>query len=142
LAGVQVRFDAGVRQVWDLARQGSAMTGRDDGARADQLSAELERIQQGRQSGTEEAVAAQLRALRRRQAAARSAADRLRLLTSQLDEAVTALVELSVEETDSRAADAVAGSVESVMGEIEALRQALSESMAPGGGTPSPPARS
>jgi hypothetical protein len=66
-------------------------------------------------------------------AARQRAADRLRVLSAQLNEAVASAVELSLDATDPRATSDLAGQVDSVVGDIEMLRQAMEETQ----GTPS-----
>jgi hypothetical protein len=80
---------------------------------------------------TEAALAAQLQAARRVEAAAQRATDRLRVLTAELNAAVAGAVELSLDAEDTEAAGRLAGDVESVVGEIQALRQALEEATEP-----------
>jgi hypothetical protein len=81
-------------------------------------------------------MAAQLQAARRVEAAARRATDRLRVLTAELNAAVAGAVELSLDASDAAAARQLAGHVDSVVGEIEALRLALEETG--GSGRPMP----
>jgi hypothetical protein len=87
---------------------------------------------------TEAAMAAQLQAARRVEAAARRTTDRLRVLTAEMNAAVAGAVELSLDAADASAARELAGHVESVVGEIEALRQALEETTASGNPTSRP----
>jgi hypothetical protein len=78
---------------------------------------------------SEEAIAAQLRAAHRSEEAKAEVLDRLRVLTARLDEAVTQLLELGLEQAGGMegSADAVAGSVDALVEEIAALHQGLRE---------------
>ncbi len=63
------------------------------------------------------------------------ARDRLRLLDARLDEAVARAVELSVDSGDPEGVLGLSSDVDSVVTDMEALRQALEETgAAPGGG--------
>jgi hypothetical protein len=58
---------------------------------------------------------------------ARDARDRLRRLDAELDEAVARAVELSLRAADVKALNPLGGDVDTVVGELESLRQALEE---------------
>ncbi|MDQ6949871.1 MAG: hypothetical protein M3256_27380, partial [Actinomycetota bacterium] len=83
------------------------------------------------QDETEAAMASQLQAARRVEATAQRATDRLRVLTAELNAAVAGAVELLLDgdaaASAAAAAGQLAGDVDSVVGEIEALRLALEE---------------
>jgi hypothetical protein len=80
---------------------------------------------------TEAALASRLQAARRIEQAAQRATDRLRVLTAELNSAVASAVELSLDAGDLGSAGQLAGDVDTVVGEIEALRRALEESTRP-----------
>jgi hypothetical protein len=61
------------------------------------------------------------------QAASQRAIDRLRVVTAQLNEAVASAAELSLDAADANAASPLAGRVDSMVSDIEALRKALEE---------------
>jgi hypothetical protein len=82
---------------------------------------------------TEQALRAQLSAAQRMETVASDAAQRLRVLDAQLDEAVARAVELSVAATDATALGTLRADVDSLVGELEAVRQGLEEA---GGGPP------
>ena len=138
LQEVALRVHDGVRECWRVAHLGAALDAALAGLDLERTSGELRRLQETRGPGsvgsaeqsvdaTEAALAAQLQAGRRVQAAEQRATDRLRVLTAQLNAAVASAVELSLDASDPAAASELAGSVNSVVGEIESLRQALEE---------------
>jgi len=155
---LQPRLGRAAEEVWAVAQQGAALDGTVRGVPTgaarpsiDQLSAELRRVQAERQqqppaadrqavlARSEEAVAAQLRAARRSEALRVEVLDRLRLLTAQLDEAVTQLLALGLERpAGDGSVDEVAGSVDALVEEIGALHQGLREAGAAAAGTDLP----
>jgi hypothetical protein len=165
LFSLQPRLYAEVREVGSLAHRGAILTGWTPGGiataglpSAKQLSQQLgqievERRTVGRQSPqrdaslarTEEAVAAQLRALRGAEDAAALVHDRLRVLVAQLDQAVTALMVIGVEPAGEAGADALAGSLDTILDQITALQQGLADTsggaldVGPQAALPSPP---
>ncbi len=155
LEQVARRVDDGVRECWRVAHLGAALDAALTGLNPDRVSLELRQFQDQRRAAgaagaapssersddaldqTEAALASQLQAARRVEAASQRTTDRLRVLTAELNAAVAAAVELSLDSADAAAAGELAGSVDSVVGEIEALRQALEETVgspAPGNG--------
>jgi hypothetical protein len=70
---------------------------------------------------------AQLASAQRIQSVVVDTRDRLRLLNAQLDEAVAQAVELSVQGSDLEALQPLTSNIESVVSELEALRQGLDE---------------
>ncbi|HSS09966.1 MAG TPA: hypothetical protein VLL25_08785 [Acidimicrobiales bacterium] len=139
------RIEDGVRECWRVAHMGAGLDASLAGLDREGTSQELRRTQEERrqlQEGspsataldqTEAALAARLQSTVRIEAARQRAADRLRVLTAQLNEAVASAVELSLDSTDPSAASPLAGHVDHVVGDIEALRQAMEEAQ----GTPS-----
>jgi len=139
LTEVGERVDEGVRECWEIANRGVTL----DRARTqlglgqaanevDRLKGERDlRAQQGMDLGSiDQAISAvqrQLAAGRRVEAAAFEARDRLRVLNAQLDEAVAAVVEMSLRPSADRTAGAIRGQVNGIVDELEALRLALDE---------------
>jgi hypothetical protein len=155
---LQARLGQATEEVWTVAQQGAALDGTVRGVPTgatrpsiDQLSSDLRRVQAERQQTSapdrqaallrsEEAIAAQLRAARHSEVTRAEVLDRLRLLTAQLDEAVTQLLALGLDRPAAEAsADAVAGSVDAVVDEIGALHEGLKEAEAAAWGAQQPP---
>jgi hypothetical protein len=155
LALLQPRLRRATGEVWTIAQQGAALDGTVRGVRIgtarpsiDQLSGELRAVQAERQqtsaadrqaalARSEEAIAAQLRAARRSEAVRSDVLDRLRLLTAQLDEAVTRLLSLGLDRpSEAGTVEEVAGSIDALLGEMDALQQGLqaAEAAAAGAG--------
>jgi hypothetical protein len=149
LVSLQPRVYADVDQVGLVARRGAALSGWSPagsaaGGRpsAAELSDQLRRIEaerasagptaSGRQDALarqEEAVAAQLRAVRGADQAAALVHDQLQLIVARLDEAVTSILLLGAESAGAGSSDALAASLDSVMDEITALHQGLAEAV-------------
>jgi hypothetical protein len=139
LREVVVRVGDGVRECWRAAHLGASISavlaGLDPAAISRQLrDVQDERRRAGRSPAspdprdqTEAALAGRLQAARRMEATVQRTTDRLRVLTAQLDEAVAEAVQLSLASGDPSGAQPIAGSVESVVGEIESLRRAMEE---------------
>jgi hypothetical protein len=135
------RVDDAVRECWRVARLGAALDAAEANLDPDRTSIELRAVQEERQrllaaspststeslDQTEAALAARLQSGRRVQAAGQRAIDRLRVGTAQLNEAVASTAELTLDANDAAAAGALAGNVDSMVGDIEALRKALEE---------------
>jgi hypothetical protein len=146
---LQHRLHEGVNEVWVVAQRGAALGGTVAGKSQRsvvQLSAELRQVQAEQQrtpaahpadpgrrqalARSEEAIAAQLRAAHRTEEAKAEVLDRLRLLTARLDEAVTRLLELSLEPAGGPvegSADAATGSIDALLDDINALHEGLRE---------------
>jgi hypothetical protein len=143
LGDIHRRLDRAVTECWRIAQQGDALEGALGQLRPDAVRAELAQVQAER-AGAEgeskasldraaEAVRAQLASVERLERVARDARSRLRALDAQLDGAVAQAVELSVSSGDTSRLSPLADDVDSVVGELETLRQALEEtSSAPG----------
>ena len=136
LASVSRRIDDGVNECWNIAVRGQSL----DMAR---MTLDVPRINQELAEcatyppspsvdATRHALQSQLETAHRLETVATDAQTRLRLLNAQLDEAVAQAVELSVHGTDTSDLQSLAGSVDTVVGDLEALRQGLEEA---GGGT-------
>ena len=76
---------------------------------------------------TAASLQAQLDTANRMDATIRETQNRLRLLNARLDEAVTRCIELSVSHTDSAELGTVGDAVSDILGEMEALRSAITE---------------
>ncbi len=137
LASISGRFDDGVKEAGRIAQRGMAL--QDAVTRLDVKSMQRELAQAEAAAAqapsessqrTLEARRAQMGAAMRLDAVSRDASDRLRLLDARLDEAVARAVELSLS-GDHGELSAFGSDVDTVVGEMEALRQALEET---GGG--------
>ncbi len=144
LATIQPRLWGDVEQVGTIARRGAALSGWVAGVAgagrpsaqqlADQLratEAERQRVGAGseRQASllrTEEALAAQIRALHNATEAEAMVADRLRVIVARLDESVTSLLVLGAGGGESDA-DALMSSLDQINEEITSLSKGLAE---------------
>jgi hypothetical protein len=154
---LQPRIGQATEEVWAVAQRGAALTGTVRGVPSGaaqpsivQLSTELRRVQRERQQTeapdrqatlgrSEEAIAAQLRAARRSEEAQAEVLDHLRLLTARLDEAVTQVAQLGLDQrVGDGAVDQVAGSVDALGEEISALHQGLRAAEAASSGAEAP----
>jgi hypothetical protein len=163
LSELQPQLWRATEEVWAIAQRGAVLGGSNPVPAASgaarpsivQLSKDLRRTQAERQRAgasdrqaalarSEEAIAAQLRAAHRTEAAKDEVLDRLRLLTAQLDEAVTQLLQLGLEQVSGGmaegSADRVAGSVDALVEEIAALHEGLREAGAASSGADAPSA--
>jgi hypothetical protein len=147
------RIEPYVARVDDAVRQGAAAAARAAAvdtpqrtAQATAVSTELADLQKDGATADEagrrheEALAAQLRSLRRSQALGQESLDQLRILASRIDDAALALVELS-QDASELVADP-GGPVLSVFDEIDALRAGMAASaraLDPGATGPAPP---
>ena len=125
------RLADGVTECWRIAAQGDALEGAWNDLDVPSTKQELATVRQEPASPTrdrtEQALLSQLQSADRIQKVAFDARDRLRVLNAQLDEAVARAVELSVKTTDVSALDPLSQDVDSLVGELESLRQALDE---------------
>jgi hypothetical protein len=138
LTEVGQRVDEGVRDCWEIANRGVALDDARKQLGLSQAANELDRLrgdrtlraQQGMDLTTIDqainAVSRQLAAGQRVETAAFEARDRLRVLNAQLDEAVAAVVEMSLR-PNAGSAGAIRGQVNGIVDELEALRLALDE---------------
>lgn len=133
LADLRSRLDTAVDEVWRTASAGHSLS---EGRRridADQVRADLTTTRNepptDRSAARVEALRSQLDSATRLDATIADTYDRLRLLDARIDETVTRAVELSVTQQDG-AAGGVGGlgaEVDSIVVEMEALRQAVEE---------------
>ena len=126
------RLEDGVQESWRIARQGDALDRGRVELRAQDVKKELESLSRSQPPGpsrdqTEQALRAQLSAAQRMEKVASDAGQRLRVLDAQLDEAVARAVELSVAATDASELGTLRADVDSLVGELEAVRQGLEE---------------
>lgn len=130
------RLDDAVQQCWRVAQQGDALVGGlkvlDAASARQQLDALANEPATPDRDRAEAALKGQLATFDRLNKVAGDAVDRLRALNAQLDEAVARAVELSLQAGDDETLSGVSSQVDSVVGDMEALRQALEET---GGGT-------
>jgi hypothetical protein len=139
LREITARVGDGVDECWRAAHLGASISAALAGLDPPATSHQLRLVQdQRRRAGpgspsiealdaTEAALATRLQSAKRMEGVVQRATDRLRILTAQLDEAVAEAVELSLAADDPIVVQPIAGSVESVVGEIASLRRAMAE---------------
>jgi hypothetical protein len=132
LAEVGERVQTAVRQAWAIAKRGhnldNAVTDLDiEGIRRQLANVERRGGGGGNQEATERALRNQLQSAERLAAVAQDARDRLQRLNAELAEAVARAVELSLSADDIGAVQPLGSDVDTVVGELEALRLALEE---------------
>jgi hypothetical protein len=135
LTEIGARIDAGVQECWRIARRGDALVdaiGNLGGGET--IADELQRAKQAAkatpgkaQDDTVEAIQAQADSYDRLVGVARTAQERLQVLNARLDEAVARAVELAITAEDVGELQGLGGDVESLVGEMETLRQGLEE---------------
>jgi len=143
------RIADGVRESWRIARAGEALA--EARARIDvrDITRQLDELGATRWTAagpggappppgplaqTLEALHAQLDTARRMDAVIADTRDRLRLLDARLDEAVTRAIELSVRAQGPAELGGLSETIDSLVTDMEALRQALDETDRPGTG--------
>ncbi len=138
LTTIGERIQDGVRESWRIAQRGQALQdglhqlGTSQAERNLQMAlAEVQRSPSEANRSRVEALEAQVATVRRLEGVTQQAAERLRLLDARLDEAVARAVELSLS-GDSGQLSGLGSDVDSLVGEMEALRVALEDT---GGGT-------
>ncbi|MFZ4585908.1 MAG: hypothetical protein ACOYNI_11860 [Acidimicrobiia bacterium] len=133
LAEIGVSVDSGVEQCWRVAKRGAQL---DDALRTldgpgiARDRAELEGsswADTDARQRAEESIAAREATYQRLSTVAADARDRVRALNARLDEAVARAIELSLRTEDVNALGGLGGDVDSVVSDMEALRQALEE---------------
>jgi hypothetical protein len=142
LREVTARVGDGVQECWRAAHLGASIAAVLAGLDPPKISRQLREVQEEQRGAgprasssdardrldqTEAALAGRLQTARRMEAMVQRTTDGLRVLTAQLDEAVAEAVQLSLAAGDPNGAQPIAGSVESVVGEIESLRRAMEE---------------
>ena len=130
------RIDSAVDETWRIARQGEALHSAYTELDLDDVQAELAEMEGRPASSTRDAAVAalkaQLAAGQRIRKVGQDAMDRLRVLNARLDEAVARAVELSVGTMQESDLLGVSDQVDSLVQEMETVRQALEETQ----GTP------
>jgi hypothetical protein len=128
------RIDDGVNECWRIARRADALVDAINNLDAPQAARDLEAAKRDArdapsesQQETVKALQAQVDSAERLIGIARDAQDKLKLLDARLDEAVARAVELSITAEDVGELGDVGGDVESVVSEMETLRQSLEE---------------
>ncbi len=151
LSEVEQRLDTGVRECWRIARNAQSLSDARRAIDVARITAELTRIGENASESwaagsalarTAESLEAQLESAGRLDRTVSDAESRLRLLDTKLDEAVTRAIELSAQTSEGGDLEGLEGDVDSVVTDMEALRQALEEagtaSSGPGGIGPPP----
>lgn len=137
------RLGTAVDEAWKTAQAGQALTAaraQIDGGRIHaELAATRAALPTERSPQTIAALEAQLASLTRMDHTIADAYDRLRLLDARIDEAVTRTVELSVSQTDGDSLAGLGDEVDSIVGDMEALRQAVEETRTAGQAVLPPP---
>ena len=144
LGDVVDRFDDAVGECWRIARRGHDIDGV---LRNLDLAGNARELAQARSlpptptnQATIASLEAQLASSQRMQNVSQDAQSRLRLLDARMDELVARVAELSVSAGDDLGG--LDSDVDSLVTEMEALRQALDETNRPGAaGQPRPPGR-
>ena len=140
LHGLGARLDQAVTECWRIARQGHALRKGLEHLDVPATEAELRQVRDdlSRVGGTaqtaleraEKALESQLSSYRRIADVSEEARTRLRLLNAQLDEAVARALELALRADDVNDLSPLSADVELLVGELEALRQAVEETTA------------
>jgi hypothetical protein len=138
------RLTTGVDEAWRIASAGDQLAAGRRQIDTARVHAELNQARSmphtDRSEQTIAAIEAQLASAARLDATINDTYDRLRLLDARIDETVTRTVELSVTQTDADSLGGLGDEVESIVDDMEALRQAVEESRSMGlGGAPPVP---
>lgn len=134
------RIDDGVAEVWRIAQQGEALEEAlrhlDPVTEVRERLARVEGDLAGARAGDPhleqmaDAMRSQLASTERIDRVASETRDRLQVLDARLDEAVARAVELSFSSSDSDALGGLGSDVDTIVGEMEALRLALEDTAA------------
>jgi hypothetical protein len=123
------RIDDSLFECWRVAQGGDTLTRARSRLDVAAAQRELDALRSGPQNDTTahtiQALEAQLATATRLDATIADARDKLRLLNARLDEAVSRSVELSATSSSAVELSAVGDDVASIVGEMEALRQAV-----------------
>jgi hypothetical protein len=142
LADLGGRLDVAVAEAGRVASAGNVLQQGRQRIDARAIQAELDAARTygdaGGNARVVEALESQLAAAGRLDATIQSTWDRMRLLDARIDEAVTRTVELSVTQSDSSELGGLDTEVDSIVGEMESLRQAIEETSAASGPAPGP----
>lgn len=130
------RLGAAIDEAWKIALAGQSLTAARSQIDGGRIHAELAAARQAaatdRSAQTIAAIEAQLAATQRMDATISDAYDRLRLLDARMDETVTRTIELSVSQSDADSVAGLGAEVDSIVGDMEALRQAIEETQRSG----------
>lgn len=137
LAEIGRRIQTGAEECWRIARRGQEL---EDALRALEDPRDVRRrLDEARGGGADErlvqALQSQIDSTERIIRVAAETRDRLRLLDARLDEAVARAVELSLRATDVGDLGGLGSDVDALVGDMEALRQALDETSSTRAGT-------
>jgi hypothetical protein len=145
LAEIGERIGDGVRESWRIARQGQLLADASGQIDVADVQRQLLEVEANRGESwaagsslerTAQALEAQLASAERLNRVVADAQDRLRLLDARLDEAVARAIELSVQAGDADALGGLGHDVDSLVEEMEALRQAMDETDQAASGSP------
>ena len=128
------RLESGVDEAWTIAQAGNQLTLGRRQISSESIFAELQQAQSAahteRSDQTIQALQAQLSAAQRLDVTIGDTYDQLRLLDARIDELVTRTVELSVSQASTDDLGGLGGlgaEVDSIVNDMEALRQAVEE---------------
>lgn len=137
LTAVTERLDTAVQEAWRIARAGDLLSKGRRQIDTTRIGAELASARgaapTARSADMVQALEAQMAAAARLDATIAETHERLMLLDARTDEAVTRAVELSVSQADPDSVGALADDVSGIVGDLEALRQAIEETDRPAG---------
>jgi chromosome segregation ATPase len=139
------RLQAGVDEAWRIAVAGNQLSTARRQIDSNSISAELQQAQTAtrtqRSDQTIQALQAQLSAAQRLDLTINDTYDQLRLLDARLDEMVTRTIELSVSQATPSQLGSLGTEVDSIVNDMEALRQAVEETQgnSPQGDSPEEP---
>lgn len=129
------RIETGVEECWRVAQSGNALTRARARIDISMITMQLSQLPTGAPlqanptlATTAKSLQSQLDTAKRMDTIISTTQDRLRLLDARLGELVTQVIELSVRPQGLADLAAVGADVDSVVGEMAALRQALDES--------------
>jgi hypothetical protein len=126
---------AAVHECWRVAKRGDALVAGVHSLDLTDVQAQLDAVERERQRAgtgsaldqTAAALEAQLASGQRLAKVATDTRDRLQLLDARLDEAVARAVELSLQAGDVADLSGLGNDVETLLGDLESLRQGLDE---------------
>ncbi len=140
LRQIGARISDGVHECWEIACQGNELQGAYEQLDVAAVKQEMRQLETEKRQGHKDpdhvksidraiaAVQSQLSSAERIGEVAQDASDRLRVLDAQLDEAVARAVELSVHADSETDIAPLGADVDSLVSELESLRQGLEES--------------
>lgn len=135
LGEIGERVAAAVHECWRIAKRGNALVAGLRSLDLDDVKRQLDAVEQEQQRGgmsgsldqTAASLEAQLASGERLAKVATDTRDRLQLLDARLDEAVARAVELSLQAGDVTELSGLGDDVDSLLGDLESLRQGLDE---------------